>query len=212
MHTNEKTKNGTKNIRWSHEESFQKKNCAWIGHLNTVLDKGAGMQTNQSLTLYLPWVTKTEVLLTIYQYNINQTSDKNKEKYQLGDYKLFQYQILQTNITRTVWQTVRRITDEIFGDLWAGEKGCWSSELTEYFHDTCLLGSCEIFEHLPEVKALSGLTPTKIMYKQVSSRQNNFFNWPLSFEEICLHHPSVTSPLRGGWVREESRCSHMTNI
>ena len=33
----------------------------------------------------------------------------------LGDYKLTQYQILQTNITRTVWQTVRRITDEILG-------------------------------------------------------------------------------------------------
>ena len=29
-----------------------------------------------------------------YQYNIKQTSDENKEKYQLGDYKLFQYQIL----------------------------------------------------------------------------------------------------------------------
>ena len=63
-------------------------------------------------------MTKTEILLTIsiqYQYNIKQTSDENKEKYQLGDYKLIQYQILQTNITRTVWQIVRRITDEILG-------------------------------------------------------------------------------------------------
>ena len=42
-------------------------------------------------------------------YNIKQTSDENKEKYQLGDYMLIQCQILQTNITRTVWQTVRRI-------------------------------------------------------------------------------------------------------
>ena len=50
-----------------------------------------------------------------YQYNIKQTSDENKEKYQLGDYKLIQYQILQTNIRRTVWQTVRRITNEILG-------------------------------------------------------------------------------------------------
>ncbi|RMX36683.1 hypothetical protein pdam_00023830, partial [Pocillopora damicornis] len=40
---------------------------------------------------------------------------ENKEKYQLGDYKLIQYQILQTNITRTVWQTVRRITNVILG-------------------------------------------------------------------------------------------------
>ena len=63
-------------------------------------------------------MTKTEILLTIsiqYQYNIKQTSDENKEKYQLGDYKLIQYQILQTNITRTVLQIVRRITDEILG-------------------------------------------------------------------------------------------------
>ena len=50
-----------------------------------------------------------------YQYNIKQTSDENKEKYQSGDYKLIQYIILQTYITRTVWQTVRRITSEILG-------------------------------------------------------------------------------------------------
>ena len=29
--------------------------------------------------------------------------------------KLIQYQILQTNITRTVWQTIRRIANEILG-------------------------------------------------------------------------------------------------
>ena len=34
-----------------------------------------------------------------------QTSDVNKEKYQLGDYELIQYQILQTYITRTTWYT-----------------------------------------------------------------------------------------------------------
>ena len=45
-----------------------------------------------------------------YQYNIKQTSDENKDKYQLGDYKLIQYQIRKTNITRTVRQTVRGIT------------------------------------------------------------------------------------------------------
>ena len=46
---------------------------------------------------------------------MKQTSDENEEKYQSGDYKLIQYQILQTNITRTVWQTVRRIANEILG-------------------------------------------------------------------------------------------------
>ena len=50
-----------------------------------------------------------------YQYNIKKASDKNKQEYQLGDYELIQYQILQTNNTRTVWQTVRRITNEILG-------------------------------------------------------------------------------------------------
>ena len=33
-------------------------------------------------------------------YNIMQTSDENKEKYQLWDYYLICYQILQTNIVR----------------------------------------------------------------------------------------------------------------
>ena len=39
----------------------------------------------------------------ISPYNIKQTSDENKEKYKLGDYKLIQYQILHANITRIVW-------------------------------------------------------------------------------------------------------------
>ena len=48
-----------------------------------------------------------------YQYNIKQTSDENKEKYQVGDYRFIQYQILQNHKIWTVWKTVRRITDEI---------------------------------------------------------------------------------------------------
>ena len=50
-----------------------------------------------------------------YQYNSRQTSDENKEKYQLGDHKLIKCQILKINIKRIVWQTVRRITSEILG-------------------------------------------------------------------------------------------------
>ena len=38
-----------------------------------------------------------------------------KKKIQLGDYKLIQYQILQANTTRTVRETVRKITNEILG-------------------------------------------------------------------------------------------------
>ena len=48
-----------------------------------------------------------------HQYNINQTSDENKEKYQVGDYRFIQYQILQNYKIWTVRKTVRRITDEI---------------------------------------------------------------------------------------------------
>ena len=43
----------------------------------------------------------------ISPYNIDTISSKQvmrkKEKNQLGDYWLIQYQILQTNMTRTVW-------------------------------------------------------------------------------------------------------------
>ena len=45
-----------------------------------------------------------------------QTSDENKYKYQSGDYYSIQNQIPQTNITRIVWQTIRRITIEILGE------------------------------------------------------------------------------------------------
>ena len=44
-----------------------------------------------------------------------QASDENKEKYQSWDCQWIQYQILQTNIMRIIWQTVKRITNEILG-------------------------------------------------------------------------------------------------
>ena len=43
------------------------------------------------------------------------TNDENQEKCLLGDYKLIQYQILQTSIKRTIWQMLRRITNKILG-------------------------------------------------------------------------------------------------
>ena len=50
----------------------------------------------------------------ISPYNIDTISSKQvmriKKKYQLQDYKLIQYQILQTNIIRTVWQKEGRIS------------------------------------------------------------------------------------------------------
>ena len=52
-----------------------------------------------------------------YQYNIKGKSDERKVKNQffLWDYQLIQYQIIQSNIMRIVWPTVRRITNEILG-------------------------------------------------------------------------------------------------
>ena len=50
-----------------------------------------------------------------YQYNIKQTGNENKERYHSRNYKLIQNKILQMNITRTVQETVRRITNKILG-------------------------------------------------------------------------------------------------
>ena len=57
-------------------------------------------------------MTRSEFLLTTTIILSNQVF-RIKERYQLADYKLIQYQILQTYIIRIVWQTVRRITNEI---------------------------------------------------------------------------------------------------
>ena len=55
----------------------------------------------------------------ISPHNISTISSRQvmrmKKNINLGDYKLIQYQILQTNIIKTVWQTVKRITNEILG-------------------------------------------------------------------------------------------------
>ena len=46
---------------------------------------------------------------------IKQTSEENRKKTRLGDYKLIQYQILQIEIMSILWQTVGRTTYEILG-------------------------------------------------------------------------------------------------
>ena len=45
----------------------------------------------------------------INKNNIKQTSDKNREKYSLGNYYMNQYQLLQTKIMSRVWQTGGKI-------------------------------------------------------------------------------------------------------
>ena len=59
-------------------------------------------------------MTKTEFLLTVliqYQWK----SDEREEKYQFRDYQLIKHQILQIDTDSIVWQTVRRIINEILG-------------------------------------------------------------------------------------------------
>ena len=61
-------------------------------------------------------------------------SDQDRTSpYQLRDYLLIQYQILQTNIMRIIWQTVRRIANEILGVKgWKGNmnQNCSNSPLS----------------------------------------------------------------------------------
>ena len=71
--------------------------------------------TLDSLSAYYNPLTPMSDQDRISPYNIKQTNDENKEKYQIGNYKLIKNKILQTNITRTVWQTVRKVTEEILG-------------------------------------------------------------------------------------------------
>ena len=79
---------------------------------------------SQNLAAKLKFKLKTSPLTPISDqgrispYNINtilQTSDENKEKYKLKDFKLIKDQILRTNIIRIIKQTVRRITNKISG-------------------------------------------------------------------------------------------------
>ena len=55
----------------------------------------------------------------ISPYNNNTISSRQvtkiKTNINLSLYKLIQYQILKTNITRTEWQIVRRLASEILG-------------------------------------------------------------------------------------------------
>ena len=76
-------------------------------------------QRLRCLTLHLPRVrpkesVKAEFLLTIsIKYQVGEWWDK--EKYQITEYWLIQYQILWTNIIRIVWKTVMRITMTSWG-------------------------------------------------------------------------------------------------
>ena len=70
-------------------------------------------------------MTKTEFLLTIL---IQYQPDKwwEQRKISIRGLLIDPVPILQTNITRTVWQTVRRFTNEILGVgglIWEGTQG-----------------------------------------------------------------------------------------
>ena len=59
---------------------------------------------------------KVDIYNTIqYLYNIKHRSKKNEVKYELGHQQLIQYQIFRIDIIKIVWQTIRRIINDIFG-------------------------------------------------------------------------------------------------
>ena len=85
-------------------------------------------------------------LYTINMISSRQVMRIKNKKHQLGDYLLIQFQILQTNFMWIVWETVRRITNEILG-----VKGLtlflvltWSFWLFVSFSFT-LTGLCDFF-------------------------------------------------------------------
>ena len=51
------------------------------------------------LTVLVPLSSDLDGIYLHYQYNIKQATNKNKEKYQLGDKWLIQFQIRQPNVT-----------------------------------------------------------------------------------------------------------------
>ena len=86
-------------------------------------------------------MTKTEFLLTIL---IQYQPDKwwEQRKISIRGLLIDPVPILQTNITRTVWQTVRRITNEILGVrglIWEGTQGSMTySTDWEVVHTLCV--------------------------------------------------------------------------
>ena len=60
-------------------------------------------------------VSDQDKISPYYIYKISCRQVMRKEKYQLWNYPMIQYQILQANIMRIIWQTIKRITNEILG-------------------------------------------------------------------------------------------------
>ena len=80
---------------------------------------------------------------------------------------MIQYQILQTNITRTVWQTVRRITYEILG-----VKGLKLQSTCEDHIFAC-------FSSAGQIKIISLQVMIKFLYKKEEPHRISFapFVW-----------------------------------
>ena len=66
--------------------------------------------TSHHITLQLPWVTKTRLFLVV---SIKYQAHKKWKNINKGIISLFNTKFSELKFTRIVWQTVRRITDEI---------------------------------------------------------------------------------------------------
>ena len=85
--------------------------CEKEGNLKSLNFKG-----NRIMYFWGIWPRKKYSLQ--YQYFTKQASNENWVKFQVGDYKLIQYWILQTKIIGIVCQTEMRIINEILGLKW----------------------------------------------------------------------------------------------
>ena len=80
----------------------------------------------------------------ISPYNICTISSRQVmrlRKMSAGGLHLIQYQIPQTNVTRTVWQTVRRITNEILGVKGLSQQSCLVAHPAEAYLGFCSMKS-----------------------------------------------------------------------
>ena len=70
---------------------------------------------------------------------------------------MVQYQIPQTNVTRTVWQTVRRITNEILGVKGLSQQSCLVAHPAEAY-----LGFCSMKSTFPPPPLGWNTIPSKV--------------------------------------------------
>ena len=111
---------------------------------------------------------------------------------------LVQYQIPQTNVTRTVWQTVRRITNEILGVKGLSQQSCLVAHPAEAY-----LGFCSMKSTSPSLDGMlfhQRLLPIPLVFCQAEPEVHEQESSP----------PTVRPPCSSSrlWVKLNSNGNH----